>query len=628
LPGQIHFPDEAETPEGAAALRVDQAAAAPAAVQPFVIHESEIEQTDANIVLEARRSIATAGTFGNGDLLLQNNRSLTLTTRNNASDGAGGINLAGSSDGANLRIQTRGQGSVNIQGSTDGAARADVTLCQIEAANGSISLSTGNGVLRGGNVTISSAGGNINFGAAIGTSGDPLTSLTVNARNISVGNVATMGDLRLTASDRLLVLSGDTGDTTFASANGSVFLNAGGHLENSTRATIVKVGPGQLSISAPNGDFVMGQNEKLVVARGGLSINVNGIATLGDLGAVDAISLTASEVRLLDRQPTEGDSGLDFVAPDISFTDRVGMALTPTFTGTGNKLAVFATRRGDAAVGSAGGLTQLALAPGDARVNSIGEILDFQALLPSPDPVEKGTGNLLLPPPAEAPPVLLEDFVETGGGGTPPGGAEAVKVEDLTELARVEELRDVPVVARPATPDELRGSLRGQGRYEQIAKKESPTGKDLEVVERRLSRAGVLRVLRTNRALFHPNPKEDRREALKQAMDSAYDNYVETTGQRSMTEFREYLNRGKTRGDARAGQLLEDLTRFRTQLDQIGALGLTPAEFNYTRSEILKGIQIENVEMNELQKLVEQTPPSAPEPNPVKAKLISPHDRP
>ena len=129
---------------------------------PFLVYESEIEATNANIILEARQSITTSGTFNSTDLLIMSNRSLTLKTQNNAVDGAGSINLNSSSDGSNLLIRTQGTGDINILGSTGGTLKSDIFLPKLRTDTGDILIDTNNGNItltndiqtNGGDVTI------------------------------------------------------------------------------------------------------------------------------------------------------------------------------------------------------------------------------------------------------------------------------------------------------------------------------------------------------------------------------------------------------------------------------------------------------------------------------------------
>ncbi len=81
---------------------------------PSVVYQSEIEgqSQTADIILQASRSISTAGDFNNGALILAPNSNLLMETRNLGSGETGLINLIGSSQGAGLRITTSGSGTI------------------------------------------------------------------------------------------------------------------------------------------------------------------------------------------------------------------------------------------------------------------------------------------------------------------------------------------------------------------------------------------------------------------------------------------------------------------------------------------------------------------------------------
>lgn len=101
------------------------------AADPFVIFESEIEGTDADIILEAERSITVSGTFLDDIVTLQNNRSLTLRTRNDAADPALGVGDAAIDlmNGATpIRFVTSGTGSIIIEAGTGAAPQADLNI--------------------------------------------------------------------------------------------------------------------------------------------------------------------------------------------------------------------------------------------------------------------------------------------------------------------------------------------------------------------------------------------------------------------------------------------------------------------------------------------------------------------
>jgi filamentous hemagglutinin family protein len=127
----------------------------------FVIYESEIENTNANISLRARNSISTLGIFdyeiageGIGVLLIQPNNNFSLHTSNGILDGAGSINVVvGGPSGAPLTIQTQGSGTIEMLTDTDiqhvGASNILVgnLISEGSGSNGAITLATKGGAI-------------------------------------------------------------------------------------------------------------------------------------------------------------------------------------------------------------------------------------------------------------------------------------------------------------------------------------------------------------------------------------------------------------------------------------------------------------------------------------------------
>lgn len=112
---------------------------------PFRIYESEIEGTNANIILEAEENITVSGNFGGDDLLIMPNNDLTLRIRNDAASGI--IDLTTASEGKTLLVRTQGSGSILLEGSTDGAFRGDIRTGFLQSDTGDITLHTNNGTV-------------------------------------------------------------------------------------------------------------------------------------------------------------------------------------------------------------------------------------------------------------------------------------------------------------------------------------------------------------------------------------------------------------------------------------------------------------------------------------------------
>ncbi len=109
---------------------------------PFIIFESEIEGTNADIILRATQQVTTSGNFTGADVVLVNDRSLTIET--DGSTGAGVIDLTTSGDGTNLLFRTLGAGTITIR-STALLNTCDITVGRLQTNGGDIDISTTNG---------------------------------------------------------------------------------------------------------------------------------------------------------------------------------------------------------------------------------------------------------------------------------------------------------------------------------------------------------------------------------------------------------------------------------------------------------------------------------------------------
>ena len=152
------------------------------ATTPFDVYESELEGTQANIVLEATNSISSPDTF-TANL---GTHSLTMTTRNNAGDETG-TTFAPGIDLANVSFTTIG-GTLSLTTGNGGISVADLTTTGATGAAGS----------NGGTVAIT----------ANGTGLEP--------RSVSVGNIVTRG------GDGTAGAGGNGGDVSISAKNGSV----------------------------------------------------------------------------------------------------------------------------------------------------------------------------------------------------------------------------------------------------------------------------------------------------------------------------------------------------------------------------------------------------------------------
>lgn len=208
---------------------------------PFIVTESEIEGTNANIVLQARNSISVSGAFTGNDITIPAGRSLTLQTFNDAGAGAGSIDLTGSTAGTALNIITSGGGTIAINASTDGTSQGDISLPTLTSGGGTVTLTTLNGdILTGG--PISTSGGALSFTASNGSifSGGTISTgsgaITMSATN---GLISTSGTITGGTGGVIMLATNDISfGANLSAAGGTVRLQstAGGISQSASTA--------------------------------------------------------------------------------------------------------------------------------------------------------------------------------------------------------------------------------------------------------------------------------------------------------------------------------------------------------------------------------------------------------
>ena len=265
---------------------------------PTTVYESEIEGLNADIVLQASQTITTSGTFGSAQVLLQNNRNLTLQTRNQVGDGAGGINLTASADGVGLEFKTQGAGTITITGSTDGGAAGNVTVGKLTTASGALNITsngTGSVALNG---ALTTAGGQVQV-----TSGSNITSsaagtiTTTAAADSGTGsgavqiNATGTGTISLTGA---IDTTGASNTLAAASAGGQVDLTtADGAITVGTITTSGGAGVGQAGGNAAGINITTGGSAKAITINGALTAlggNGNGVAFFRSASSAGAAS--------------------------------------------------------------------------------------------------------------------------------------------------------------------------------------------------------------------------------------------------------------------------------------------------------------------------------------------------
>lgn len=281
----------------------DEGAGSP---NPFLIFESELESTDAAIVLQARVSVTTSGDFGGDAVTLLPDRSLTITTRNSAADGAGSVNLTGSADGVNLEFKTQGTGTMTIQGSTDGGAVGNVVVGKLTTAGGTIGLVTNNGTITVNNAIATDAGFNAGAVTVIGP-------LALGA-NVSIDTDAAGADANININQtlngaRTLTLTAGGGDINFSGIIGGTTPPTGLTVNsaNATTFNAASTFAGTVGITSVNVNF-----------NAGMTTTSGGAVTITNSGT---LFMAAVADLLLDGAFRQNGSGPITTSADITTTD-------------------------------------------------------------------------------------------------------------------------------------------------------------------------------------------------------------------------------------------------------------------------------------------------------------------
>ncbi|HZW12007.1 MAG TPA: filamentous hemagglutinin N-terminal domain-containing protein [Noviherbaspirillum sp.] len=329
---------------------------------PSVVYQSEIEaqSSTAHIVLEATNNISVSGTFANGAVRLANGANLTMRTRNGPGDSStgGGIDLTGSTHGANLAFETYNGGSIWIEAGADPTPWfATLNLGRLNAGNGAVTLrSSGtigiNNTVSAGNANVNvTAGGNITFTAAGRLYGGAVNVLTKGLEasiSMPVGSeINSWGSpVSLTADNMSLLgtINAGTNTVTLAPFTASPSIVLGSNDDaftnmlalstadlNSIRAGVLRIGntanSGGINIAAP---LLSGPGGALEHVFSGLSMTTSGAITQ-QTGAIiagaSAVQATGSSVNLSEANSTGVVAG---TATTGGFWYRSSNLLTPS----------------------------------------------------------------------------------------------------------------------------------------------------------------------------------------------------------------------------------------------------------------------------------------------------------
>jgi filamentous hemagglutinin family protein len=303
----------------------------------FTVYESELENTNANILLQAASRIFVTGTFGGGDIALLNNNSLTMEVTS-ASSTNHGIDLTSSNHGANLVIRTSGSGGITL--SASGASpNGSITLASLATGGGSVKVSAAGTLVNAGGITVGGSGsvslsssGAMSSGSISTVGGDVELkakdggALSINGLIITAG-----GDVRAHGAE-VLMQSGASSGNINASA-GDVEIEATGTIGRAQVDYGLSITGGSVSIAANRiwidtsaGSITGFSQVELKPYSAGRSINVGAGDDTSNTGY---LGISAAEVgRIQTPLLRIGATGL---TGDIDITSAVSL---PTAGGT------------------------------------------------------------------------------------------------------------------------------------------------------------------------------------------------------------------------------------------------------------------------------------------------------
>jgi filamentous hemagglutinin family protein len=282
----------------------------------FTIYQSEIENTDANILLVANKKISTSGSFitSGGSITLLANRDLTMQVTNATITGDG-INLTTSLNGSALKFAVSGTGSINLS-TTGSSANGTITIGQL-AINGSGSLTVNSvgDVLFANNVVLGTGGAEIMAPTSTLASGKSITGAAGAAiayRGSGTANIASGAVLSLDSVNfnidhvNIQTLASVTGSSVVQFApTTSVQMRIGGTNDDSfgtlgvTAAELTRISTPYLRFDGA-GSIVLDGSISLGSAGSTLLLNsysgsvtqVTGVITAAELGATGVLGVS------------------------------------------------------------------------------------------------------------------------------------------------------------------------------------------------------------------------------------------------------------------------------------------------------------------------------------------------
>lgn len=341
---------------------------------------------------------------------------------------------------------------------------------------------------------------------------------------------------------------------------------------------------GNLTFDVTN--FTMGEGEKLSV-QGDLSINALETAILGDLSALDQITVSAPKISMQLRPggtflTSTGDSlpdgGVDYAANHIDFQgtlEQIGSGRRPLFGIEDPQSApawmldylVFQTVAGGSPV-----------SPADFELSGLAQIADLHPLgggRDDPSTMFFNPKRVPIPPPWD------------------PSNWIPFHQDSVMEL---------DIAVRLMTNREYRSRLRGATVIDDVGTELTAwDGRALEVSEARINGEEAEHAVAILKQLF--GPRESRATWVRDVLQNALDQYRRTTGARRVVgfELRRYV-KNRPSSLYQAHKVLEDLDKL---FAMHRGLGLTPGEYRPIQKRWLALIKPEGITTSELAETIQ-----------------------
>ena len=417
-------------------------------------------------------------------------------------------------------------------------------------------------------------------GNVLGANPNGLGHLTVDAQNITLHDVTTVGNQEYdSGATGIITLSSD-----YTSTGGDILFDTHRAVPPNV-ATICQPG-GDVNINASN-DFVMTENDKMSVV-GDLAINAGNEARLSDLSVLGDLNVNAPTIWLVTRDATpfpgvldylggfDPDNGLDFVTGG---NPNFGSNPVPT----DGRAVVFATPAG----GAVPGTTYTAVRWGPVLADHFdfgGQCLDLAA----------------------APPVSLAQAL----AGIAPEPAPVATVPPNPGQQLLSRLKRLGIFARTQTEKELIGALIGFALYNNVPAEQTatgtrpvpdPEGQDYTVSSPRLSLEGIEKAAALYEQIFWEQVQGKwvfRGPRLSRTVEQAVEEYKqsdtfrvqkEQTGREAVDGmwFRTWLEETGQRPEAlRILKDLEELFRL------LAGVGLNEVELETCKGVLLRQVDL------------------------------------